>query len=81
MDQVHDLMCRKQNSIHLVEPSLYAHQEDTPWCLYYLGVSINPRMYKQIHIPTMVQGGGGEGGWNPSLEFSICCSILKRFYL
>ena len=59
MDQVHDLMCRKQNSIHLVEPSLYAHQEDTPWCLYYLGVSINPRMYKQIHIPTMVQGGGG----------------------
>ena len=61
MDQVHHLMCRKQNSIHLVEPSLYAHQEETPWCLYYLGVSINPRMYKQIYIPTMVQGGGG--GW------------------
>ena len=21
------------------------------------------------------------GGWNPSPEFLICCSILKRFYL
>ena len=21
------------------------------------------------------------GVWNPSLEFLICCSILKRFYL
>ena len=28
----------------------------------------------------MVQGEGG-GGWNPSSEFLICCSILKRFYL
>ena len=34
----------------------------------------------QIHTPTVVQGGGG-GGWNPSPEFLICCSILKRFYL
>ena len=34
----------------------------------------------QIHTPTVVQRGGG-GGWNPSPEFLICCSILKRFYL
>ena len=27
------------------------------------------------------KGGVGEGGWNPSPEFLICCSILKRFYL
>ena len=26
-------------------------------------------------------GRGGGGGWNPSPEFSMCCSILKRFYL
>ena len=27
-------------------------------------------------------GGGGRGGeWNPSPQFLICCSILKRFYL
>jgi len=43
-------------------------------------MSINPQTYKQIHTPTVVQGGRG-GGWNPSLEFLICCSILKRFYL
>ena len=24
---------------------------------------------------------GWGGGWNPSPEFLICCSILKRFYL
>ena len=29
-----------------------------------------------------VGGGGGRGGeWNPSPQFLICCSILKRFYL
>ena len=44
-------------------------------------ISINVRMYKQIHTPTVVQGGGGGNGWNPSPEFLICCSILKRFYL
>ena len=36
-------------------------------------ISINLRMYKQIHTPG--------GGWNPSPEFLICCIILKRFYL
>ena len=36
-------------------------------------------MYTQIHTPTVVQGEGG--GWNPSPEFLICCSNLKRFYL
>ena len=30
----------------------------------------------QIHIPTMVQGGG----WTSPRVF-ICCSISKRFYL
>ena len=30
------------------------------------------------HTPTR---GGGGGGWNPSPEFLICCSISKRFYL
>ena len=35
----------------------------------------------QIYTPTMVQERGG--GRNPPshLEFFICCSILKRFYL
>ena len=42
-------------------------------------VFINPRTYLQIHTPTVVRWGGG-GVWNPSLEFLICCSILKRFY-
>ena len=37
-------------------------------------LSFNPQMYMQIHIPTVVQGGGG--GWNPSPEFLIFCSIL-----
>ena len=35
----------------------------------------------QIHTPTVVQGGGERGKWNPSPEFLICCSDLKRFYL
>ena len=39
--------------------------------------------YTQIHTPTVVQGGRGGGGgrWNPSSEFLIGCSFLKRFYL
>ena len=41
----------------------------------------NPRTYTQIHTPTVVQGEGEGGGWNPSPEFLICCSISKRFYL
>ena len=39
----------------------------------------NPRTYTQIHTPTVAQGGGGDGTLPP--EFSICCSISKRFYL
>ena len=38
----------------------------------------------QIHTLSVVQGAGGGGcvgGWNPSPEFLICYSILKRFYL
>ena len=42
---------------------------------------VNPRTYKQIHTPIVLQGRGVEGGWNPFPEFSIYCSILKRFYL
>ena len=30
--------------------------------------------YKQIHTPTVVQGGGVDGP--PPLEFLICCTIL-----
>ena len=40
---------------------------------------INPRTYMQIHTPTVVQGSGVDGP--PPLEFLICCSISKRFYL
>ena len=36
-------------------------------------------MYKQIHTATVAQRY--KGRWNPSPEFSICCNILKRFYL
>ena len=31
--------------------------------------------------PPWHKGGGGEGGWNPSPECLIYCSILKRFCL
>ena len=52
----------------------------TPTTLFFL--LAYPRTYKQIHTPTVVQGGGGGGaGWNLSPEISISCSILKRFYL
>ena len=44
-------------------------------------ISIDLWTYKQIHTPTVVQRGGGGGViGNPSQEFLICCSILKRFY-
>ena len=33
----------------------------------------------QLHPPLWYKGGGG--GFNPSSEFVICCSILKQFYL
>ena len=39
---------------------------------------------KRKFIPLLwykVGGGGGADGWNPSLEFLICCCNLKRFYL
>ena len=36
------------------------------------------RTHKSIHPPRYKRG---EGWWNPSLQFLICCSILKRFYL
>ena len=40
-------------------------------------INVNPRTYKESHIPTVVQGG-----WrNPSPEVSKCCSISKRFCL
>ena len=35
--------------------------------------------YKGVVL--VVVGGGGVGKWNPSPEFLICCSNLKRFYL
>ena len=35
---------------------------------------------KRKFIPLLWQKGGGDG-WNPSPEFLICCSNLKRFYL
>ena len=31
--------------------------------------------------PPWYKGGGGMGGWNPSPESLMCCSISKRFYL
>ena len=34
----------------------------------------------QIHTPTVVQVGGVDGP-PPPLEFLICCSVSKRFYL
>ena len=44
---------------------------------------INPRTYMQIHTPTVVQVGGVDGPPPPPppLEFLICCSVSKRFYL
>ena len=35
----------------------------------------------QIHTPTVVQVGGVDGPPPPPLEFLICCSVSKRFYL
>ena len=35
---------------------------------------VNPRTYKQIHTPAVVEG---EDGWNPSPEFLICFSIFQ----
>ena len=36
--------------------------------------------YRQIHTPTVVQGEGVDGNPRP-LDFVVCCSISKRFYL
>ena len=48
----------------------------------YEDLNINTRTYTQIHTPTVVQGGGGGRGWMELvLEFLICWSIPKRFYL
>ena len=32
-------------------------------------IMFNPRTYKLIHTPTVVQGGGG-AGWNPTWVFA-----------
>ena len=44
---------------------------------------ISPRTCTEIYTPTVVQvrrgGVGAVDAWNPSPEFLICCSILKRF--
>ena len=44
-------------------------------------IHVNPRTYMQIHTPTVVQGGVDGNPPPPPLEFLICCSISKRFYL
>ena len=52
--------------------------------LTYEDFNINPRTFTQSHTPTVAQGvgGGGGSGWmKPPLEFLICWSIPKRFYL
>ena len=36
---------------------------------------------KRKFIPLLWYKVGGGGKWNPSPEFLICCSNLKRFYL
>ena len=49
------------------------------WYIAHHPYQLNPRTYTQVHNPTVVQGGGG---WiEPPLEFLLCCSISKRFYL
>ena len=64
----------------------------SPWKIikiYILGLchmhSVLYRLLSTTHLRKMVYshrgtGGGGGGGWTP-LEFLICCSISKRFYL
>ena len=43
---------------------------------------LNPRTYTQFIPPPCYKGSGGRGGgWNPYLQFLICCSISKRFCL
>ena len=47
--------------------------------------SVLYRLLSTTHLRKMVYshrgtGGGGGGGWTP-LEFLICCSFSKRFYL
>ena len=42
-------------------------------------IHVNPRKYMQINTPTVQQGGWMDPP--PSLEFLICFSISKRFYL
>ena len=44
---------------------------------------LNPRAYMQIHTSTVIQEGWMEFPTHPPppLEFLICCSISKRFYL
>ena len=42
---------------------------------------LNPRAYMQIHTSTVIQEGWMEFPTPPPLEFLICCSISKRFYL
>ena len=45
--------------------------------LHHQIMMVNPRTY--THTPTVVKYGRGGGGcWNPSLEFFIYCSILKK---
>ena len=42
-------------------------------------IHVNPRTYMQINTPTVEKEGWMEP--LPPLEFLICCSISKRFYL
>ena len=56
------------------------HWKNTIARTAYVTEIINHRTFTQIHTPTVVQEGGG-GGWNPSPEFLIRCSISKRFCL
>ena len=43
---------------------------------------INPRTYKQIHTPTMVQGGGGTGWMEPIPRvFDMLQYFVTIFYL
>ena len=53
---------------HLHKYTHYIHKYIRTCLLYCIN-------YFQIHTPTVVQGGGGGRGWNPSPEFLTSCIV------
>ena len=69
----------KKNSNLITDLSILVSDSHQPFGGFRVNLTLGHT--RRFIPPPWYKRRGGWGGWNPSLEFLICCSISKRFYL